>query len=92
MSIYTRELAAVFRANIPSAQLSFALAIAPKGQTSHYNHSELAAVLDFIVPMAYDENWGALTVSGGSVAGIMVGGRRGGGMGCVEGLRRDYRG
>ena len=41
----------------PQSQLSFDLAIFPNGQSQHYDHKALAKVLDFIVPMAYDEPW-----------------------------------
>lgn len=34
------------------SQLSFDLSIFPDGQSAHYNHKDLAKVLDFIVPMA----------------------------------------
>ena len=43
----------------PHSQLSFDLAIFPDGQSQHYDHKALAEVLDFIVPMAYDEPWGS---------------------------------
>ena len=43
----------------PQSQLSFDLAIFPDGQSQHYDHKALAEVLDFIVPMAYDEPWGS---------------------------------
>ena len=36
----------------PHSQLSFDLSIFPDGQSTYYNHKELAEVLDFIVPMA----------------------------------------
>ena len=39
------------------SQLSFDLSILPAGQAAHYDHGKLATVLDFIVPMAYDEPW-----------------------------------
>ena len=39
------------------SQLSFDLAILPSGQAASYDHRKLAKVLDFIVPMAYDEPW-----------------------------------
>lgn len=39
------------------SQLSFDLSILPAGQAAHYDHGKLSKVLDFIVPMAYDEPW-----------------------------------
>ena len=66
LTLYVNELAVALRKNIAAAQLSFDLAIAPDGQTSHYDHRALARALDFIVPMAYDENWGSLTPAANS--------------------------
>jgi di-N-acetylchitobiase len=61
-----KDLSTAVRAANPKAQLSFDLAISPKGQTSGYVHADLAAVLDFIVPMAYDECWGAKAAAANS--------------------------
>jgi len=47
-------------------QLSFDLAIFPKGQTKGYDHLALSKHLDFIVPMAYDECWGSLHATANS--------------------------
>lgn len=58
---YVRELGSGLRAAIPGAQLSFDLAIAPLSQNTSYDHRALAEVTDFLVPMAYDENWGSVT-------------------------------
>ena len=61
LTTFVRELCAAFRDSIKTAQLSFDLAIAPSGQTARYDHRALAEAVDFIVPMAYDENWGSLS-------------------------------
>jgi hypothetical protein len=57
---YVKELAVALRARIAQAQLSFDLGIAPDAQAKAYDHKALSRHLDFIVPMAYDENWGSL--------------------------------
>lgn len=55
LTAYVQELAAAFRAALPTSQLSFDLAVLPNGQAQYYDHAALAEVLDFLVPMAYDE-------------------------------------
>ncbi len=61
LTTYVTELAAALRSHVPSAQLSFDLGVSPNGQVAHYDHRALSQQLDFIVPMAYDENWGDLS-------------------------------
>ena len=61
LTLYVKELGEALRAALPAAQLSFDLAIAPKGQMQWYDHRSLAMHADFLVPMAYDENWGSVT-------------------------------
>ena len=60
---YVQELAQAFRTAIPSAQISFDVSIYPMGQPQkdHYDYKALSDVLDFLIPMAYDENWNALS-------------------------------
>ena len=53
------ELYTAMKAHNPHLQLSFALGIFPDGQASSYNHADLSKVLDFIIPMCYDEPWGS---------------------------------
>ena len=47
-------------------QLSFALGIFPASQSASYNHKDLAQYLDFLIPMAYDEPWGAKSAAANS--------------------------
>ena len=72
LTAYVRELNSALKANSPPLQLSFDLSITPAGQTAGYNHKELAEHLDFIVPMAYDENWGRLTPEANSPIAAMA--------------------
>ena len=53
------ELRAALSAADPRYQLSFDLGISPGGQTGGYDHLALSKVMNFTVPMAYDECWGA---------------------------------
>lgn len=68
------ELSTEARKANPHAQITFDLAIFPKGQTQGYDHAALAKVLDFIVPMAYDECWGAATAEANSPYDALTGG------------------
>ena len=61
LSLYVKELSEALRRAIPGAQLSFDVGILPNGQSSYYDHRGLANHVDFLVPMAYDENWGSVT-------------------------------
>ena len=70
---YVAELGAALKAQSPPLQLSFDLSISPGGQRAHYDHKALAQHLDYIVPMAYDENWGALTPRANSPISAMAG-------------------
>ena len=53
------ELRAAIRDANPDYSLSFDLGISPNGQAAGYDHKALAAQLDFTLPRAYDECWGA---------------------------------
>jgi len=53
------ELAAALRKANPHSQLSFARSVYPMNQQDGYDDGALSKVLDFIVPMAYDECWSA---------------------------------
>lgn len=53
------ELRAALSASDPRYQLSFDLGISPGGQSAGYDHLALSKVMNFTVPMAYDECWGA---------------------------------
>ncbi len=70
---YVAELSAALKAESPPLQLTFDLSISPDGQAAHYDHQALAQHLDFIIPMAYDENWGALTPQANSPISAMDG-------------------
>jgi len=61
LTAYVNELCVSFRAAIPTAHMSFDLAVSPSGQAAYYDHAALASALDYLVPMAYDEDWGSLT-------------------------------
>jgi di-N-acetylchitobiase len=56
----------------PHTQLSFDLSILPAGQSSHYDHGKLAKVLDFIVPMAYDEPWNTKVAAANSPIAVIA--------------------
>ncbi len=70
---YVAELNAALKAESPPLQLTFDLSISPGGQAAHYDHKVLARHLEFIIPMAYDENWGALTPQANSPITAMAG-------------------
>lgn len=61
LTAYVQELSSALKAGLPHAHISFDLAVHPNGQTGNYDHAALAGVLDYIIPMAYDEDWGSLT-------------------------------
>ena len=58
----------------PTYQLSFDLGISPAGQAGGYDHQALSAVMNFTVPMAYDECWGAKAASANSPMSRLTGG------------------
>jgi len=60
LTTYVKELGQGLCAAIPGAQLSFDLSISPASQNSSYDHFALSSVTDFIIPMAYDMNWGSV--------------------------------
>ena len=68
------ELHAALKGWHAHSQLSFDLSISPDDEAPYYDHSALAAVLDFIVPMAYDEPWGSKVAAANSAIGRIGGG------------------
>ena len=56
---FTSIVAAALRAANPSAQLSFDTSIYPTAVAGGYDLVSLAAICDFLVPMAYDMDWAA---------------------------------
>jgi hypothetical protein len=72
LSALVAELRSALTAADPAYQLSFDLGISPKGQSGGYDHKALSAAMNFTVPMAYDECWGASTASANSPLGRLT--------------------
>ena len=60
----------------PAHQLTFDLGISPDGQATGYDHLALSKVMNFTVPMAYDECWGARSASANSPIDRLVQGMK----------------
>ena len=56
----------------PAYQLTFDLGISPDGQSTGYDHLALSKLMNFTVPMAYDECWGARSASANSPIGRLL--------------------
>jgi len=66
------ELYIAMKAWNAHSQLSFDLSWSPDGQSAHYDHAALSKVLDFIVPMDYDEPWNTKVAAANSPIGNLA--------------------
>lgn len=66
LTALTSELYHALKNSFNGYQLSFDLAISVNRASKGYDYLALSKVLDFIVPMAYDECWGSLKATANS--------------------------